>query len=88
MAIREPDESQIDTLAEVVTPRQYVIDPPSGWLYGFPRIFDFVPSHPNLPGEEHQQEVHQWFRDHGYPQELISQGMLNHCRSWFVYDSN
>lgn len=51
-------------------------------MYGFPRIFDYKPSHPNLPGEEEQREFQEWFRDNGYPQELISQGMLRHCRYW------
>lgn len=57
-----------------------LVDPPEGWRYGFPREFDFKPSHANLPGEEYEQEFQQWFRDHGYPDRLISQGMLDHCR--------
>lgn len=59
-----------------------LVDPPSGWRYGFPREFDFQPSHPNLPGEEYEKEYEDWFRDYGYPQKLISQGMLKYCRFW------
>lgn len=64
-----------------------LVDPPSGWMYGFPRPFDFKPSHPNLPGEEHDREFRQWFRDHGYPDKLIAQGMLSHCRYIGYYDA-
>lgn len=59
-----------------------VVDPPEGWKYGFPKIWDFKPSHPNLPGENYEQEYKEWFLDHGYPQKLVSQGMLEHCRYW------
>lgn len=61
---------------------KYWVDPPSGWQFGFPREFDFQPSHFNLPGEEYEQELRQWFRDHGYPDKLIQDGMLDHCRYW------
>lgn len=62
-----------------------IIDPPSGWLYKFPKEFTFKPSSESLSADEYQKEVEQWFRDNGYPQKLINQGMLKYCRSW-VYD--
>lgn len=62
--------------------RSVIVDPPMGSAYGFPRAYDFEPSHPNLPGEEWEEERRQWFRDNGYPQSLIAQGMLDHCRYW------
>lgn len=43
-----------------------LVDPPEGWKYGFPREFDFKPSHPNLPGEEYEEELRQWFIDTEY----------------------
>ncbi len=59
-----------------------ICDPPSGWLYGFPRPFDFEPSHPHLPGEEFQKEWYQWWTDQGYPAKLILAGNLNYVRYW------
>lgn len=49
-----------------------IIDPPSGWLYGFPKE-DTRPDN---------QTPEEWFLEQGYPQRLIDQGMLNHCRFW------
>ena len=57
------------------------IDPPSGWMYGFPKVDDFAPSHPNLPGEEWKQERRQWFIDNGYPEKDVELAM-KHCRFW------
>lgn len=50
-----------------------MIDPPSGWRYGFPREL-------TLDGT---QTVTEWLVDHGYPQALIDQfnGELP-CRHW------
>ena len=53
-----------------------MIDPPSGWRYGFPKA---------LPEgwDKYTQEgrVH-WFLNQGYPQWLIDQGMLEYCRMY------
>ena len=57
-----------------------MIDPPSGWRYGFPRVYDFQPSDSGLSPEALRKEREQWFRDHGYPDRLIRDGMLKHCR--------
>lgn len=64
-----------------------IVDPPSGWRYGFPRPFDFTPSHPSLPGEDYEHEYRQWFIDHGYPASEVAAGMLDHCR-WWSYNDN
>jgi hypothetical protein len=45
-------------------------DPPSGWMYGFPR--PYLP----LEGETLEQTL---LRD-GYPQKEIDQGGARHCR--------
>lgn len=53
--------------------KQWIVDPPSGWKYGFPKPFP-----EDIPfGEEER-----WFLEQGYPQILIDQGMLKHCRYW------
>jgi len=51
---------------------QTVIDPPSGWMYGFPTIYDKGPD----------QTIEEWLVSKGYPQKLIDQGMHKHCRYW------
>lgn len=50
-----------------------MIDPPSGWKYGFPK---------ELPETVNRNNLVQWFLDQGYPKNLIEQGMLEHCRMW------
>lgn len=52
-----------------------IVDPPSGWKYGFPKI---IPD--DLPKENEEA----WFVENGYPQALIDQGMLKYCRSWLM----
>lgn len=52
-----------------------MVDPPSGWKYGFPKPM------PELKTEE---EKIQWFLDNGYPKELINQGMLEYCRYFYM----
>lgn len=56
-----------------------IVDPPSGWMYGFPRIMDHDPT---------KETVQEWFLRHGYPQKLIDKGMLEWCRSWFVEEES
>jgi hypothetical protein len=55
-----------------------MVDPPSGWRYGFPK-----PMPEDLNSE---QERVQWFLDNGYPQSLIDDGMLKYVRTWFIDD--
>lgn len=43
------------------------VDPPSGWRYGFPKVWD-SDKHPDLRG---------WLRTAGYPEDD-----LNHVRCW------
>ncbi len=49
-----------------------IYDPPSGWMYGFPRPYI------QLPGETLEQTL---FRD-GYPQKEIDNGGAKYCRFW------
>lgn len=54
------------------------VDPPEGWRYGFPKVFDL-----NLRGlsdnEAYAAKI-EWFLKNGYPQSLIDQGMLKWTR--------
>lgn len=56
-----------------------LIDPPSGWMYGFPKEAPLDMFNPDWNFE-------QWCLDNGYPQELIDQGMLKHCR--YIFQGN
>jgi hypothetical protein len=47
------------------TSRPYWVDPPSGWRYGFPRLYD-----PAKDGD-----MTQWMIRHGYPTRLARQGL-------------
>lgn len=50
-----------------------MIDPPSGWQYGFPKI---------LPSDQ-RIRVNDWLVEQGYPQKIIDEfsGKLP-CRYW------
>lgn len=48
---------------------RYFIDPPNGWMYGFPKEIDI---------KEIRDDS--WWVDNGYPQKLIDEGMLKHVR--------
>lgn len=47
-----------------------MIDPPSGWRYGFPK---------QLP--ENVKDLRQWLIDEGYPEKDVDFAM-KHCRYW------
>lgn len=49
---------------------QMLYDPPEGWRYGFPKVYD------PKKGETLNQTL---LRD-GYPEELINQGLGKYCR--------
>lgn len=57
-------------MTEPVIGRQYFIDPPSGWRYGFPRRY----SDTDGPLED-------FLRHHGYPEDEIDFG-LKYLRMW------
>jgi hypothetical protein len=52
-----------------------VIDPPSGWKYGFPKI---LPNY--IKGSD---LLSNWLLDNGYPQEDIELA-LKHSRYWSI----
>jgi len=47
---------------------KYFVDPPSGWLYGFPKVWDSTNDSP----------VDEWLIEQGYPEE----GMVSYVRMW------
>jgi hypothetical protein len=54
-----------------MTNKILLIDPPSGWLYGFPKA---------IP-EKDRHRVLAWLVENGYPQaEIDSYGVLFYCR--------
>ncbi len=59
--------------------KRLIVDPPSGWLYGFPKE---MPENKDMT----QSEENQWFLDNGYPQKLIDDGMLKYVRFWYSED--
>ena len=53
-----------------------VIDPPEGWMYGFPRA---------VPEEilEDDKLLKGWLVSHGYPEEKLELAM-KHSRYWYM----
>lgn len=54
-----------------------IIDPPSGWRFGFPRPYN---NPNNLPLED-------WLRQEGYPEYELEWGAAKHCRFWSTADT-
>jgi hypothetical protein len=52
-------------------------DPPSGWRYGFPKVWDY----------EMYPDFAEWLLDNGYPQKDLELA-LNYSRFWSVNDEN
>ena len=51
-----------------------MIDPPSGWMYGFPKI---------IPDSVKNEDVNEWLVANGYPRhEITSLGRHFWCRFW------
>ncbi len=51
-----------------------MIDPPSGWKYGFPK-----------PIPDEIKDVRPWLIENGYPQSLIDElGEHFYCRYWEI----
>ena len=49
-----------------------MIDPPSGWQFGFPKVYD----------KEPKETKEAWLLRNGYPKSLIDRGMHHYCRYW------
>jgi hypothetical protein len=48
-----------------------MIDPPAGWRYGFPKVYDNDPAKQSLPD---------WLLANGYPQKEIDNSGAKYCR--------
>ncbi len=48
-----------------------LIDPPSGWMYGFPRVYDRQPG----------QTLESWLEEKGYPKSMIPLA-IKYSRYW------
>jgi len=58
---------------------KYWIDPPSGWRYGFPKIYD----------SDCGINLMEWLVEEGYPQKEIDYiGRLFYCRQWSAEDES
>jgi hypothetical protein len=68
---KEKFEANWDTIFK--KPKRKMIDPPSGWKYGFPK---------EIP--EHIDDTRQWLLDNGYPQsEIDACGDQFFVRGWW-----
>jgi len=56
--------------------RRVWIDPPSGWMYGFPKICE----------DASRIVVHDWLVEQGYPEDLITPGII--VRIWTAEDTD
>ena len=49
-----------------LSPKDYIgrkmIDPPSGWIYGFPK---------EIPESVESDKINEWLVNNGYPQDII-----------------
>ena len=66
-------EFKLDYEGDVMKKKVMMIDPPSGWKYGFPKV---------LPEEAKGHNL-EWLVENGYPQsEIDSLGKYFYCRCW------
>ena len=56
----------------IMAATKLVVDPPSGWMYGFPTVWD----------KEKHPELKDFLREKGYPEKDLEFAM-NHMRMWF-----
>ena len=60
-----------------------MIDPPGGWLYGFPK---------ELPEEVQDLDINTWLLEQGYPANEIARFTHNvpdapfPCRMWYTHE--
>lgn len=60
-----------------MTTKVMMCDPPSGWMYGFPKP---------IP-EDRRNDVRNWLIEEGYPEKQIeSYGEHFYCRYWLDED--
>ena len=57
---------------KIMEATKLMVDPPSGWQYGFPTVWD----------KEKQPELREFLKEKGYPEKDLDFA-LNHIRMWF-----
>lgn len=57
---------------KIMEATKLVVDPPSGWRYGFPMVWD----------KEKQPELREFLKEKGYPEDDL-EFALSHIRMWF-----
>ena len=73
---REELEQFVDDMIAAMPVEKLVVDPPSGWKYGFPKTYF-------KNKIEDEDEVKKWLLENGYPQsELDSLGNSFYVRCW------
>lgn len=56
--------------------KRTMIDPPSGWMYGFPKV---------IPPEHHHR-ITEWVVENGYPQKMTESYF--YYRMWWVEEND
>lgn len=57
---------------KIMEATKLVVDPPSGWRYGFPMVWD----------KEKQPELREFLKEKGYPEDQIDFA-CQYIRMWF-----
>jgi hypothetical protein len=64
----EPENSAIEEntqQAAMVIPDRVLVDPPQGWRYGFPKVWD----------RRENPDCREWLVENGYPRTLADEGL-------------
>ena len=62
---------------KIMAATKLMVDPPSGWQYGFPALWD----------KEQYPELKDFLKAKGYPEDQIDFA-LNYIRMWFPEEEN
>lgn len=67
----------LESLQTIMKTQLWIVDPPSGWRYGFPKPL-------TMPFEDvkDDEKFIAWLLANGYPQGAIDDGMHRHTRMW------
>ena len=58
---------------------QYLVDPPDGWRYGFPKLFT-LESKSNENLDDYENRLIEWFEKNNYPVHKIGRWSLARLR--------
>ena len=57
-----PENDELGDCSKGIAPVCYMVDPPSGWKYGFPKIYQCLPEEGHPP-----ENLDWWLKQNGYP---------------------